>query len=182
LEDPNFSSLKYFWKISEPSEKPMLALIFAIEQDDLLAESIAVVQSVELGQKASVELFESELEKNHPNKYSAITMHSMAKNIASSWKQAGFIQGKIKNVRAEATITFRVACFAFLLAYLRGDRGDFIWNSLPVKALGLPEGKLREFALECARKDFMQYQYAGSVTAINFTNLLTKIGIHGYTN
>jgi hypothetical protein len=79
-------------------------------------------------------------------------------------------------------ITYRVACFAFLLAYLSGNRGEFIWNSIGVKALFLPESKLRDLALECARKDFMQYQYAGSVTAISFTNLLNKIGINGNTN
>jgi hypothetical protein len=44
------------------------------------------------------------------------------------------------------------------------------------------ESKLRELAIECAKKDLMQYQYAGSVTAINFTNLLKKIGINGNTN
>jgi hypothetical protein len=177
-----FSAFKYFWEIADPYEKPLIAFLYAVTKDDLLAESIEVLQKVKPGEKARIELFEDSIEMHHPNQYSANTRKSMAQNIASSWKQAGFIEGKVKNLRTDAVITARVACFAFLLAYLNGDRGNFIWTGISVKALCLPESKLRELAMDCARKDFMQYQYAGSITAISFTNLLTKIGIDGNTN
>jgi hypothetical protein len=182
IQFPPFIAFKYFWKISDSNEKPLIAFVYAITQDDLLAESIQVLQSVKPGEKATIELFEEVIEKYHPNQYSANTRRSMAQNIASSWKQAGFIVGKVKNIRTQPEITYRVACFAFLLAYINGDRGDFIWGSIGVNALCLYESKLRELAIECAKKDLMQYQYAGSVTAINFTNLLNKIGINGNTN
>lgn len=177
-----FMAFKYFWEISEPQEKPMIALVYAINHDDILAESIQVVQSIKPGEKVSVELFEEVIERYHPHKYAASTLRSMAQNVASSWKQAGFILGKVKNIRIQPEIGYRVACFAFLLAYLNGDRGDFIWNSTGVNALCLHETKLRELAIECAKRDLMQYQYAGSVTAISFTNLLNKIGIDGDKN
>lgn len=177
MQYPPFVAFKYFWKVSEPKERPLIAFIYAINEDDLLAESVQVLQSVKLCEKATIELFEEVIEKYHPHQYSANTRKSMAQNIASSWKQAGFIEGKVKNVRRQPEINFRVACFAFLMAYLKGDRGDFIWNSIGVKALCLYESKLRELAIECAKRDLMQYQYAGSVTAIAFNNLLNKIGI-----
>ena len=177
-----FLAFKYFWKISEPSEKPLIAFVYAVNQDDVLAESIQVLQNVKPGEKATKELIEEVIEKYHPNQYSANTRRSMAQNIASSWKQAGFIEGKVKNIRTQPEVTYRVACFAFLLAYLNGDRGDFIWGSIGVNALCLYESKLRELAIECSKKDLMQYQYAGSVTAISFTNLFNKIGINGNTN
>jgi len=176
---PAFAAFKYFWRISEPHEKPMIAFVYAINQDDILAESIEVMQNVKPGEKASVELFEEVIERYHPHKYSPNTLRSMAQNVASSWKQAGFIEGKVKNIRIQPEIGHRVACFAFLLAYLNGDRGDYIWNSTGVNALCLYETKLRELAFECAKRDLMQYQSAGSVTAISFTNLLNKIGING---
>jgi len=182
LNYSSFIALKYFWKISDQSEKPLIAFIYAVNHDSLLAESIQVLQAVKKGEKATIELFEEVIEKDHPNQYSINTKKSMAQNIASSWKQAGFIEGKVKNIRMQPEITAQVACFAFLLAYLNGDRGDFIWGSIGVNALCLYESKLRELAIECARKDLMQYQYAGSVTAINFTNLLNKIGINVNTN
>ena len=182
MQYPPFVAFKYFWKISDPNEKPLIAFVYAVNKDDLLAESVQVLQSVKPGEKATIELFEEVIEKYHPNQYSANTRRSMAQNIASSWKQAGFIEGKVKNIRTQPEVTYRVACFAFLLAYINGDRGDFIWGSIGVNALCLYESKLRELAIECAKKDLMQYQYAGSVTAISFTNLLNKIGINGNTN
>jgi len=182
IEDPLFITFKYFWKISEPNERPMIAFVFAINHDDLLAESIEALQSIQPGQKATIEVFENVIAKYHPNQYSANTQRSLAQNLASSWKQAGFIEGKVKNIRTQPEIRYRVACFSFLLAFLKGDSGDFIWNSIGVNALCLPESKLRELAIECAKKDLIQYQYAGSVTAISFTKLLNKIGIHGNTN
>lgn len=177
-----FVAFKYFWKIVESYEKPLIAFVYAINHDDLLAESIEVLQNVLPSDKVSIELFENTIERYHPNQYSPNTRKSMAQNIASSWKQAGFIEGKVKNIRTQPHIGYRVACFAFFLAYLKGDRGDFTWSSIGVKALCYPEGTLRRLAIECVRNDLMQYQYAGSVTAISFTNLLNKIGIHANTN
>ena len=179
---PPFAAFMYFWKMSEPNEKPLIAFLYAVNQDNLLAESVQVLQNVKLGTKVAVEHFEEIVEKYHPNQYSIITKHSIGKNLASSWKQAGFIEGKVKNIRIQPEITYRTACFAFLLAYLNGERGDFIWNNIGVNALCLHESKLRALAIECAKNDLMQYQYAGSVTAINFTNLLIKMGIHGNSN
>jgi hypothetical protein len=179
---PPFAAFMYFWKMSEPNEKPLIAVLYAVNQDNLLAESVQVLQNVKLGTKVAVEHFEEIVEKYHPNQYAANTLRSTAQNLASSWKQAGFIEGKVKNIRIQPEITYRTACFAFLLAYLNGNRGDFIWNNIGVNALCLHESKLRALAIECAKNDLMQYQYAGSVTAINFTNLLIKMGIHGNSN
>ena len=179
---PPFAAFMYFWKMSEPNEKPLIAFLYAVNQDNLLAESVQVLQNVKPGTKVAVEHFEEIVEKYHPNQYAANTLRSTAQNLASSWKQAGFIEGKVKNIRIQPEITYRTACFAFLLAYLNGDRGDFIWNNIGVNALCLQESKLRALAIECAKNDLMQYQYAGSVTAINFTNLLIKMGIHGNSN
>jgi len=177
LLNPQFRAFKYFWQITDHKDKPLLAFVYAINQDDLLAESIQILQDIKQGSKVSIELFDEHIEKNHPNQYSPNTRRSMAQNIASSWKQAGFVEGKVKNIRTQPEISFTVAGFAFVLAYLKGERGDFIWNSIGVKALLLNESKLRELAIECAKRDLMQYQYAGNVTAISFNNLLNKIGI-----
>lgn len=178
LSDPLFKAFNYFWTIADVSEKPLLSFIYAINHDKILDESIGVVQETILGEKVTVERLDENIEKYHPARYSVATRRSMAQNVGSSWKQAGFIVGKVKNIRTQPEINYRVACFAYLLAYLNGARGEFIWNNIGVKSLCLSEIRLRELAVECAKRDLMQYQYAGSVTAISFNNLLSKIGIH----
>lgn len=178
-DQPTFKAFKYFWKITEQNEKPLLALLFAIGRDYLLEESINVVGKTKLGEKVTVEKTEENIKSFYPNRYSENTLRSMAQNIASSWKQAGFITGKVKNIRTQPTIGYHIVAFAFFLAFLEGDRGDFILTSKWVKALFLSETKLRELAVEASMHDIIQYQYGGGVTTISFTNLTNKLEIDG---
>jgi hypothetical protein len=175
LHYPPFVVLKYFWKTAEPNEKPLIAFVYAITQDDLLSESIEVLKRVKTGEKVSIELFESMIEKYHPNQYSENTRKSMAQNIASSWKQAGFITGKVRNIRTQPFASYKVVAFAMLLSFLDGERGDFIMHSKSVESLCLNESKLREMAVEASKRDYLQYQYAGNVTSISFEKLIKKI-------
>jgi hypothetical protein len=126
LSQPAFKVLKHFWSIAGEKDRPLLAIIYAIGNDYLLKNSIPIINKSEVGKKVSVESIESHLENLHQQKYSANTKKSMAQNIASSWKQAGFITGKVKNIRTQPEINYQVVTFALLLAYLNGLRGDFI--------------------------------------------------------
>jgi hypothetical protein len=176
--DPAFMAFLYFWKSADSNEKPLLALVYAVNRDYLLRESMDVIINTRIGEKAAIEEFETCIEKMHPNQYSPKTRKSMAQNIASSWKQAGFITGKVKNIRTTPQVTFKAVAFAMLLSYLGGERGDFIMHSLSVNALCLSEAKIRELTIEASKRDYLQYQYAGSVTVLSFDNLLKNIGIN----
>ncbi len=173
-----FKAFKYFWLECDLEEKALISFVFALKNDYLLQESISVVANRISGDKVSIELFTENLEKYHPNRFSQNTISSVAKNIASSWKQAGFITGKVKNIRTEPEITYRVVSFAMLLAFIDGLRGDFIFQNNCILSLCISENKIRELAVEASKRDFMQYQYAGSVTSISFDSLLNKIGIN----
>ena len=174
-----FKVFKYFWQISDNQDKSKLALLYAVGSDYLIAESIPVVVNTKPGDKVTIEKMEENIETFYPGKYSDNTRKSMAQNIASSWKQAGFITGKVKNIRTQPEISYNVVAFAFLMAYLHDLRGDFILKSNWVKALGLNEQNIRELAIEAAQRDLLQYQFAGNVTSISFNNLLNKLEIDG---
>jgi len=179
---PSFRIFKHFWSIVVEKDKPLLALIYAIGNDYLLKNSIPVINNTEIGKKVTVESIENHLENLYPQKYSANTRRSMAQNIASSWKQAGFITGKVKNIRTQPEINYLVLTFALIMAYLNGLRGDFIITSDWVKALALKERTIRSLAIEAAKRDLLQYQYAGNITSITFKNLLNKLNINGFEN
>lgn len=175
-----FRFFKHYWQISGDKDKPILTILYALGEDFLLAESIDRISSTKIGDKVSVESLEENIETNHPGIYSDKTRKSAAQNIASSWKQAGYITGKVKNIRTQPQITFYSVAFAFLLAYCNGERGDFILKSKWAKALCLGDTQLRELAVEAARRDLLQYQFAGNVTSISFTNLFKKLEIDGF--
>lgn len=170
-----FIVFKYFWKIAEEEEKPLITLLYALGNDYLLEESIPILADTKLGDKVYIEKLEQNIESYHPNRYSPKTLRSMAQNIASSWKQAAFITGKVKNIRTQPKISCNVVAFAFFLSFLDGDRGDFILTSKWVKALNLNESNVRALAIEASKRDLFQYQYGGNVTSISFSNLITKL-------
>jgi len=179
---PTFKAFKYFWHNAGERDKPLLAIIYSIGNDYQLRNSIPVINNTEIGRKVTVESIESNIENLYPKKYTANTLRSMAQNIASSWKQAGFITGKVKNIRTQPEINYMVVAFAFLLAYLNGIRGDFILKSDYVKALSLDERMIRSLAIEAGKRDLLQYQFAGNVTSLTFNNLLQKLNIDGLEN
>ena len=178
IDSSQFKAFKHFWKSAEVKDKPLLALLYSIGNDYLLEESISVVADTKLGEKVLIEKIEQNIELYNPNRYSQNTLKSMAQNIASSWKQAGFITGKVKNIRTQPEISYSILAFAFFLAYIDGERGDFILSSKWVKALFLNETKLRELAIEASKRDLLQYQYGGNVTSISFSYLLNKLEIN----
>jgi hypothetical protein len=172
-----FKAFKYYWSNCDINEKALITFIYAINNDYLLRESINVLSMSSIGSTVPIEKLMDNIVQFHPNRYTAITLRSIAKNIASSWKQAGFITGKVSNIRTNPQVTYKVVAFAMLLSFLKGDSGDFIIHSNCVKALCLSETKLRELALEASKRDYLQYQYAGNVTSISFDKLIYKIGL-----
>ena len=174
-----FQLFKHFWQIATEKDKPVITLLFALGEDFLLSESYPLVFSTKLGDKVSIEKSQENIEALYTDRYSENTRKSLAQNIARSWKQAGFITGKFKNIRTQPDISYHSVAFAFLMAYCNGERGDFILTSKWARALGLADSQLRELAIEAAKRDLLQYQYAGHVTAISFNNLFNKLGING---
>ncbi len=177
ISTPKFKLLKHFWLESDINERQLISFIFAIKSDYLVRESLSVLANTKIRDKVAIELFMENIEKYHPKRFTDNTLRSVAQNIASSWKQAGFITGKVKNIRTQPDVSYKVVTFAMLLSFLEGDRGDFIMHSDCVNALCLGETKLRELAVEASNRDYLQYQFAGSVTSISFDKLINKIGL-----
>jgi len=178
LNNNGFLALKYCWKLAEEEDRPLLAFLFALNNDELLSQSSSIVAETSPGDKVTIEAFGENIQRFHPNRYSAATLRSASQNIASSWKQAGFIEGKVKNIRTQPIISPLVATFAFFLAFLNGCRGELILTDKITTALLLSENKLRELATEAARKDLIQYQHAGDVTSFSFATFIQNSGIH----
>jgi hypothetical protein len=177
LSSSQFKSFKHFWLNSDFYERQLISFVCAFQNDYLLQESLSVLVNAKIGDKVEIELFMENIEKFHPKRFTDNTLRSVAQNIASSWKQAGLISGKVKNIRTQPEISYKVVAFAMLLSFLEGDRGDFIMHSNCVNALCLGETKLRELAVEASKRDYLQYQFAGSVTSISFDKLINKIGL-----
>jgi hypothetical protein len=111
---------------------------------------------------------------NHifPGQYSQITLHSMGKNLASSWQQSGHLQKKLKKVRAKVDAVPAATAYALFLGYLCGAKGDALFETGWCKLLDTPTNILREQAQVAARQGWLEYRHAGQVTDITFRYLM----------
>lgn len=174
-EDVLFRCFKQYWALVDNERKSIVALLFALSNDFLLKESIDVVINTKAGEKIAIEKLDDNIEKYHQGKYSVNTRRSAAQNVASSWKQAGYIRGKVKNIRVQPEQDYHTVAFALLLSYLHGDRGEYILLSKWIRALALNTEQLRDLIKEAAKRDLLQYQYGGNVTVISFENQIKTI-------
>ncbi|RIV27354.1 hypothetical protein DYU11_03310 [Fibrisoma montanum] len=170
-----FAALFYFWKLTEPQFRPKLAFLYALGHDYLLSESFSVITNTPLGASLSVTQFQSSLANHHPNQFSEVTQYSIAKNLASSYKQVGYLVGKVKAMRIPFQSTLPVVTFAFLMAYINGDRGEYLLGSIWVKALEQDADTLHHFLVQASHKGWLTYQRAGSVMSISFESLIQEI-------
>lgn len=176
--NPAFLALKHYWKIASAGEKPVLALIYALNKDFLLRLGMDIIRRTDYGQKAAVELFENAIESHYPGRYSPNSLRSNAQNIASSWKQAGFLKGKISNIRVPVQHTYRTVAFAALLLYLRGKRGEYILSD-PIMELIHADASVQDLLKEASKRDLLNYQQSGHVVTIHFDQFIANHLNHG---
>lgn len=174
-ENVLFRCFKHYWTLVDNEKKSMITLLFALSNDFLLRESIDIVVNTKVGERVAIKKFDDNIEKYHPGRYSDNTRRSAAQNVASSWKQAGYVQGKVKNIRVQPKHDYYTVAFALLLSYLHGQRGEYILLSKWIKALAISTEELRDLMKEAAKRDLLQYQYGGNVTVISFEYQLNTI-------
>ena len=174
-DDLKFRCLQDYWNKVENAEKPLLALLFAASKDYLIKESVDFVKSVKHNNKASIEEFEANINQHHPDRFTPKTLRSVSQNVASSWKQAGYIIGKMKNIRTERTPSYTATAFAFLMAYLDDSRGDFLFQHTSVKALDATKEEILNLLKNASNSELLNYNRSGASTVVSFERYLKKL-------
>jgi hypothetical protein len=101
-----FRLLRFFWEADPPS-RPMLALLCAQARDALLRLSAKMVLATKPGETLTSEDFVNFFNRELPGRFSDAMTLSLAQNVAASWAQAGFFNGKVNKVRTRPVVTPR---------------------------------------------------------------------------
>lgn len=177
-DNEHFRAFEAYWDKASEDSRPLLTFIYALSRDYLLQESVRLVKGVPYDQKAFVEDFEANISRHHPERFTHKTLRSVAQNLASSWKQGGYVQGKIKSIRRQNPPDYLTTAFAFLMAYLDGLRGDFMLNHICVQCLDARREELLALLKSAADRDLLQYKHSGAtmmVTFDKFTNAVENV-------
>jgi hypothetical protein len=162
---PLFRLLRHYWTVDRAG-RPMLAFLAAAARDPLLRQTTPFVLGVPIGESLRAEQIGNHLEEIYPGRFQATTRHSTAQNLASSWTQAGYLQGKVRKVRTRPRITPVVLAYAITLGHLCGLRGKMLLQSPWVQLLDREPDDLNHLAFEASAQGWINYKTAGGVIEI----------------
>ena len=118
---PLFRLLRHYWSVDRGG-RPMLAFLTAAARDPLLREMTPFVLCFPAGANVEAEEVAKQLGENYPGRFQATTQRSVAQNLASSWTQAGYLEGKVRKKRTRPLVTSVILTYAVWFGYLCGLR------------------------------------------------------------
>ena len=166
-----FRLLRHFWP-ADRSSQPMLAFLLAAARDPLLREATPFVLAAKRDSIIAAEAIGEHLKHEYPSRFRPSTLHSTAQNLASSWTQAGYLQGKVRKRRVAPRITAIVAAYAMVLGHLCGFRGKLLLDCQWTRFLDSSPSELVDLIQEASKQGWLRYKGVGSVVEITFPGLL----------
>ena len=168
-----FRTLRHFWP-RDPDGRPLIAALCTSARDPIFRITAPFVLKLSDGQVFSREALEEYLEKKYPGRFGEATLASTARNIASSWTQAGHLCGKVKKARSRAKATAGSTAYALFLGFLTGERGESLFQTEYAKMLDCSFEKAVTLAETASRKGWIVFKRVGNVIEVLFPSLLTQ--------
>jgi hypothetical protein len=166
-----FRLLCHLWP-ADPSSRSMLGFLLASARDSLLRDATPFVVGVKPGEIVTADAIGEHLSHQYPKRFRPTTLHSTARNLASSWTQAGYLRGKVKKSRVKPNVTPVVISYAILLGYLCGLRGKLLLDSRWTRLLDRTPSEVIDMTHEASKQGWLRYKGAGAVVEIAFPGLL----------
>ena len=163
------------WKLAEEPDRRIMTLFYALHQDELLNKTTPAILGTPHGKRVKVENILDTINKVWPGHYAQTTALSAAQNIASSWKQAGYIEGRVRNIRVQAKPEFPAVLFALYLGKNDGLTGEELLSTKWIKVLEVSGSRLKELLSQAAIREMIDYRQGGGITIIKFDKILTRI-------
>jgi len=169
---PVFRLLRHFWTADE-SARPLLAYLAAAARDPLLRDTTPFVVEVSIGTAVTPAQISQHLSEIYPKRFQTSTGLATAQRLASTWTQAGYLNGKVHKKRIRTRVTPVIVTFALLLGYLCGLRGRMLLDTSWTRMLDRTSAEISDLSMEASRQGWMNYKAAGSVVEVTFPGLLT---------
>jgi hypothetical protein len=159
--DAIFRVLRGLW--AHAKARPQLALLTALARDPLLAASAAPVIALPAGAELQRSAVRDVLARLTGERMSAETLDKVVRNVASSWTQAGHLQGRTFKFRRQIEAQSAAVAFALWLGDTAGFRGADLLSSGWLAVLDCTPSLARGLALEAKRAGLIDLRAAGDV-------------------
>ena len=167
---PIFRILRRLWDLDAPS-RPLVALLTSLARDPLLLATADVVLSLPEGAEFQRTAMREALTKAVEDRLNESTLNKVVRNAASSWSQAGHLEGRTFKFRRLVRPTPAAVAFALYLAHAAGLAVEESLASGWVKALDCSRSAALELATAAKRLGLVDLRMAGDVIDLNLDRL-----------
>ena len=165
-----FRVLRHLWRIDRDG-RPLLAMLTALARDPLLRSTASPVLALATGDELTRSRFASVIRAAVGSRLNDAVLDKVARNAASSWAQAGHLEGRVRKIRRRITPTPAAAAMALWLGQLEGRAGLSLLDSDWAAVLDAPGRSLLPAALDAKRLGLIHARVAGNVVEIDTSML-----------
>ncbi len=165
-----FRVLRHLWRIDRAA-CPLLAMLTALARDPLLRSTASPVLALAPGEELIRSRFASVIRAAVGLRLNAAVLDKVARNAASSWAQAGHLEGRVRKIRRRVVPTPAAAAMALWLGRLEGRAGLSLLDSDWAAVLDAPDRALVPAALDAKRLGLIHARVAGNVVEIETSML-----------
>jgi len=168
-----FRVMRRLWDADEKS-RPLLALLCAIARDPLLAGTAPAVVDLAEGQEFPRILARSVLRQAVGPRLNENILDKVLRNAASSWTQAGQLEGRTFKKRRRVVPTPQAVAYALYLGRAVGFRGGELFTNGWMSLLDASPSEAQSLAQEAKRLGLIDLSISADVVDIGLDRLDPK--------
>jgi len=174
-----FSVFRELWYF-DTSGRPLLALLLALARDPLLRFSATSVLRLRPGEEFTRPPMDQALRDAVGERMNDNIRAKVMRNAASSWTQAGHLEGRVRKIRHRVAPTPFATAYALFLGYAAGLRGTKLFSTPWMRVLDANYHQHLGLAAEAHRIGLLDLRQAGGVVDISFRHFSEYIQTNGY--
>lgn len=165
-----FRVLRSLWQV-DAQARPLLATLVALARDPLFMASAVSVLAQPVGADLQRAPIREALRQVVGERMNDDTLDKVVRNVASSWTQAGHLQGRTFKIRNRVQAPPTAVAFALWIGHEAGFRGEELLTSGWVAALDCTASSARGLALEAKRVGLIDLRVSGDVIEFGLDRL-----------
>jgi len=151
--------------------QPQLAVLVALARDPLLRSSAPAVLHLKVGEEFARSAAETALRTATEGRLNDSILAKVVRNCASSWAQAGHLQGRTFKRRQQIRPHFVSVTMALAVGHAAGFRGEALFSCPWMRVLDMDPGAARNFALEAKRAGLLDLRISDKIVDLQLDRL-----------
>jgi hypothetical protein len=163
---PIFRVLRRMWTVDEPG-RPLIALLCALARDPLLRATAPAVLPLPVGSELIRATLLDTIREAVGHRLNDAILDKVARNAASSWSQAGHLEGRVRKIRQRVSPTPGSLAAALWLGSVEGLAGEQLLNCQWTRVLDRTGAQLVPTALQAKQLGLIHARIGGGVVEID---------------